>query len=280
MILVLTLVVVVVVAAGYLWRARGLRRAGVSRLDQAIGPRTDRGGPVGPRPFPPRYPWLAPIVATAIAAAIAPWFAPSLAIGTGALVGAIVYIVETALAESRLARLEQQLANTLDLVVATLRAGGALMPALEAALADTAEPLQPFLRDVVTRLKLGDAPASVLADLTARLPSVSVRLFALTLGVHWEVGGSLASTLGLVARTVRDRAELSRRIRTQGAEAHLSVGIVMVLSYALALLMWRSNPDRTLAFFLSPVGSELVGLVIMLQAAGLFWMSRLSRIEY
>lgn len=154
------------------------------------------------------------------------------------------------------------------------------MNALNSALEEARDPLRPFLRDLVTRLQLGDAPEVVLKDFSARVPIETFRLFAVTMAVHWEVGGSLASTLAVVARTVRDRAELSRRIRTQGAEAFFSVAVVMLLVYGVAILMWRANPDRVVRFFLSPVGAELTGGVIVLQAIGLLWMTRLSRVEY
>jgi Flp pilus assembly protein TadB len=98
-----------------------------------------------------------------------------------------------------------------------------------------------------------------------------------SLAVHWEVGGSLARTLATVARTIRDRIELSRRVLAQGVEANLSVGVVLVIVYVLGFLMWRENPDRLEAFVRTDVGTDLVALVMGLQAFGLVWMSRLSR---
>jgi tight adherence protein B len=98
--------------------------------------------------------------------------------------------------------------------------------------------------------------------------------------IHWEVGGSLATTLSTVGQTVRDRIELARRVRAQGVEAHVSVGIVLVIAYVLGFLMWRADPDRLESFLRTDVGTELVAGVIGLQAFGLIWMSRLSRAEF
>lgn len=283
----MTWVLVFMVAVGvaavlYGWRATRRRRLGLARLDRAVslaGADRRRSGPP-PRPFPPRYHWLSPALGAATCVVVAVFLALPFAIGAGALVGSLTYVAERAIAASREGRIEQQLANALDLIVASLQAGGALMGALEAALAESKDPIRPFLADLVTRLQLGDAPDVVLKDLAGRVPIETFRLFAVTLAVHWEVGGSLASTLAVVARTVRDRAELSRRIRTQGAEAYFSVAVVLLITYAVALLMWRANPDRVVRFFLSPVGAEITGAVIVLQAVGLFWMSRISQVEY
>ena len=48
----------------------------------------------------------------------------------------------------------------------------------------------------------------------ARVPLETFRLFAAALTVHQEVGGSLAPTLATVGRIIRDRIELTRRIRS------------------------------------------------------------------
>ncbi len=280
--LVLLVVLVAGLAAtGYGWIAIGRRRAGLERLDRAMrSPVSAARRTSAPRAFPPRYPWLPPLLGVLVCGAVLTVLAAPFAIGAGALTGMLAYVVERGVADARTGRIEQQLANALDLVVAAVQAGGALMSALEAALAESKPPIRPFLRDVVTRLQLGDAPEIILKDLAARVSIETFRLFAVTLAVHWEVGGSLASTLAVVARTVRDRAELSRRIRTQAAEAHFSVAVVMLLTYAVALLMWRANPDPVVRFFLSPVGAELTGGVIVLQAIGLFWMSQISDVEF
>jgi tight adherence protein B len=112
------------------------------------------------------------------------------------------------------------------------------------------------------------------------MPFETFRLFSMALAVHWEVGGSLASTLATVGRTIRDRIELARRVRAQGVEAHVSVAAVMTIAYGLAFLMWRTNPDRVEAFVRSGVGTELVSVVVLLQAIGLVWMSRISRSDF
>jgi tight adherence protein B len=195
----------------------------------------------------------------------------------GCLIGVLAYLAEEYIAEQRAARIETQLADAIDLLVGALRAGAALLAALEASLRESRPPIRPYLQDVVSRIRLGDDPREVLAELPERVPLETYRLFAMALAVHWEVGGSLASTLSTVGRTIRDRIELSRRVRAQGVEAHVSVGAVIVIAYGLAYLMWRTNPDRMEAFVQSGVGTEMVTAVIALQAIGLVWMSRISR---
>ena len=127
------------------------------------------------------------------------------------------------------------------------------------------------------RIRLGDDPRIAVSELPVHVPLENFRLFATSLAIHWEVGGSLATTLGTVGRTIRDRIELARRVRAQGIEAHASVAVVLLLAYVLGFLMWRANPERLEALINTGVGTELLAGVIVLQAMGLVWMSKLNR---
>ena len=192
----------------------------------------------------------------------------------------ISHLVEEQVAEQRTAKIEIQLAEAIDLLVGSLRAGASLLAAFESALQESDRPLRPYFQEVAGRIRLGDDPRAAVSELPAHVPLETFRLFATSLSVHWEVGGSLATTLGTVGRTVRDRIELSRRVRAQSVEAHASVAVVLILAYVLGVLMWRTNPERLQAFVATGLGTGLVAMVMALQAIGLVWMSRLSRPDY
>src|SRR5436190_2594905 len=171
--------------------------------------------------------------------------------------------------------IESQLAAAIYLMVGSLRAGASLLAAFESALEEIGPPLRPYFQEVAGRIRLGDDPRSSVSDLQVHVPLETFRLFAISLAIHWEVGGSLATTLSTVGQTVRDRIELSRRVRAQGVESHASVAVVLAIAYILGFLMWRTNPQRLEAFVASGLGSLVVAGVITLQAIGLLWMSRL-----
>ena len=60
-------------------------------------------------------------------------------------------------------------------------------------------------------------------------------------------------------------------------QARLSVVSIMLVTYFIAALMWRNDPDRMSQFLQSMVGQALVAAAIVLQAVGIIWISRLSR---
>ncbi|MGQ0736797.1 MAG: type II secretion system F family protein [Acidobacteriota bacterium] len=267
----------------YVWRTRGRVLERLAEMIAAAGV-ADRE-PVSHRPvrpFPPRYRWLAPTAGVTVGVLL--WLAAGVPLGIAAAIGVLLAVLssmaEAHIAEQKEAFIETQLAAAIDLLIGSVRAGSALLAAFESALEEAEPPIRPYLQEVAGRIKLGDDPRAAVGDLQARVPLETFRLFATSLAIHWEVGGSLATTLSTVGRTIRDRIELSRQVRAQGVEAHASVAVVLVLSYVLAFLMWRTNPDRLGAFVGSAIGTALVAGVIGLQAVGLIWMSRLSRSRF
>ena len=280
--------VIVSVASGafylsYSWRARRVtseRLAGMIRHDAlqeapALVPHRRTS-------FPRRYRYLAPVVAVATAAVL--WAVTSLPlevdVSIGLLFGVLASLLEAHNAEQQEALIEAQLAGAIDLMVSSIRAGAGLLAAFESTLQEAEHPLRPYFQDVAGRIRLGDDPRSAVGDLQTRVPLETFQLFATSLAIHWEVGGSLATTLSTVGRTIRDRIELSRRVRAQGVESHASVAVILAITYILAFLMWRTNPDRLEAFVRTGIGTMLVAFAIGLQAVGLVWMSRLSRSKF
>jgi tight adherence protein B len=269
--------------AVYAWYGHHLRRLADARLAALIETTTVVETREEPRrtirAFPPRYRYVPPAVG--IAATLALWIVVRLPLeiagAGGLLLGVIVQLVEDYRGEQQAAMIEAQLATAIYLMVASLRAGASLLAAFESALEEVGPPLRPYFQEVAGRIRLGDDPRAAVSDLQVHVPLETFRLFATSLAIHWEVGGSLATTLSTVGQTVRDRIELSRRVRAQGVEAHASVAVVLAIAYVLAFLMWRTNPDRLNTFVSSSIGTTVVAAVIALQAIGLMWMSRLNR---
>lgn len=237
--------------------------------------------PARSSPFLRRYPLVPWIIGLSTAAvlgflvSLVPWIACAIGLlaGIGARIGIDAWKARQA------AQFELQLANGLDLIVGSLRAGAGVTEALTSATRAARGALKSGLSELVERIRIGDDPLATLADLESQYPLESFRLFTFTLAAHWEGGGSLASTLSNVGSTIRDRVSVRRRVRAQAVETQVSVLGILVVTYALALVMWNNYPERLDTFMGSDLGSAFVALTILLQAVGLFWISRMTRIE-
>ena len=226
----------------------------------------------------PLVPWLVGAVAVLLLLVLSPmpfW----IAVAAAAVVGVASSILLRFLHDRRLTRFQYQLADAIDLMVSTLRAGGGLTDALLGAAQESGRPLRGFLSELVERVRIGEEPEHVLADLEDRVPLESFRLFTFTLAAHWRGGGSLATTLSNVGRSIRDRVDVSRRVSSQAIETQVSVVFVVLVTYGLALFMWLTYPERMDAFVGSELGAMFIALAVVLQAVGLFWIAQMTRIE-
>jgi Flp pilus assembly protein TadB len=198
----------------------------------------------------------------------------------GLIVGLLAGQVEAYLHTRRIARFETQLADAIDLMVGALSAGAGAMAAMTAAAGESKQPLRPLLDETLARIRLGDDAQTVFGNLARRVPEETYLLFSSTMAVHWEVGGSLAPTLSTLGRTIRDRIEVARRIRSNIVQSQVSTILVVAITYFIALLMWNHDPNNVRAFLASTIGMWLVAITMLLQAVGIVWMAFMSKMKF
>lgn len=256
---------------------RGADRAVVRLADGLAGVRPLR---VGASAAAGR-PWLGVAVGAVVAATLAvltPLWG-ELAVALGALAGTLAWVVDGWRTAARTVQVERQFADALDLLGSSVAAGVALVEALDGVVRETRPPLRAVLAFVTERLRLGDDPQRVFELAQVALPLPAFRLLAQYLAVQWQSGGALAPGLHAIAETVRERVDLARRVHAQTAEARVSVFGILLVVYGIAALAWTNDPVRVGAFLASPAGGGLVAACVLLQAIGIVWMARLSRID-
>lgn len=202
-----------------------------------------------------------------------------LSISLGILVGTLAWVADGWLVAARTVRIENQLADALDLMGSSVAAGVGLVEALDGVVREVRGSLKPILMTAAERMRLGDDPQRVFEDAQVSLPLPAFRLLTHYLSVQWQSGGTLAPGLYSIAETVRDRVNLGRRVQGQTAEARISVLGILAVVYGISLLAWTNNSDRVEAFLGSNVGGGIAAACVLLQAVGIVWMARMTRIE-
>jgi Flp pilus assembly protein TadB len=282
--LALASLTIVVTVVAYVWRSLHVRHRTLRRLEEGVAreapPAVERLR--GRRPL--RRPFLLlPLVAGSILGGsvffVLGW-SVLYSLALGLIVAMLGNQVEAYFAARKAARLESQLADGIDLMVGALGAGASVNNAIEVAIRETTDPLRPQLEEVAGRIRLGDDPVEVFRNLADRVPLEAFLLFSSALSVHWEVGGRLAPTLAIVGRTVRDRIETARRIRTNIVQSQVSTVAVLAITYFLALIVWRNSPEQMEQFVGSNLGGFLVAGSMVMQAAGIVWMNAISRVRF
>ena len=230
-------------------------------------------------PFARRHrviPWITivPVGLVAAWALALPW---NIALGVIFVMALLCSEVDAWIYQWRVSRMEAQLADTIDVLVASVGAGSSLQAALTQAADFAPLPLRRELSEMVARLRLGDSPPSVFDLLRQRVPTETFRLFTTTLTVNWQVGGELAETLSAIGSTIRDRLAIARQIRTLSTQGAFTTVAVLIVIWFMSAMMWQADPLRFESFLISTVGSWMVAACLFLQGVGITLVSRISR---
>lgn len=202
------------------------------------------------------------------------------AIASAVVISMVANQIEHFLAARKTVLMERQLADAIDIMVGAVGAGAGVSSAIEAAILETRAPLKLELEEVSGRIRLGDNPSEVFYSLAQRVPLETFLLFASTMAVHWEVGGQLAPTLVTISRTVRDRIETQRRIRSNTSQSQMSTIAIVGMTYLIAFVVWRNSPGQMEEYISTSIGSMLVAGSIVMQAIGILWMNAISKVKF
>ena len=231
------------------------------------------------RPFAVRYRWAAwaiGLIGFLLLAFV--WSCPlNISVAIGLVVTILALEFDAWVYEWKISRIESQLADAIDVLVASVGAGSSLQGSLGQAAEFSPMPLRRELSEMVARLRLGDAPVDVFNLLSQRVPSETFRLLSTTLAVNWESGGGLAQTLAGIGQTIRDRGVIARQIRTLSTQGQLTSATVLAVIWFMAAMMWQADPPRFEGFLLSSLGSWLITISLALQGFGVALVSRISR---
>jgi tight adherence protein B len=193
--------------------------------------------------------------------------------------GGLPAVLVLQLRRRRLACMERQLPDALDLLCRALRAGHALPSALRMAADDGAAPLAGEFRILVDEVGYGAALPDALRRMALRNPGGDLGCFVAAVLIQRDTGGNLAGLLDGIATMVRERQKLRGQVRVASAEARLSAWILGLLPFVLGAALHLAHPGFISLLWTDPVGRRLLMLVLALLAAGLVWMRMLLRIQ-
>jgi tight adherence protein B len=179
----------------------------------------------------------------------------------------------------RLARLEQQLPDALDLLARALRAGHAFGAGLQMIGEEMAEPIAGEFRFVHDEVNFGVSLEQALANLSVRAPITDLRYFVVAVLIQRESGGNLTEVLTNLARLIRQRLKLFWHVRVLSAEGRMSAWLLSLLPFAIGGLMTVFNPDFMAPMWSDPLGVSIVRGMLVSMACGILLLRKIIRIR-
>jgi len=141
----------------------------------------------------------------------------SIAIGVGA-----VYAWVNHKAKKRMALLEEQLPDAVELMVRSLRVGHPFVSSVQIVAKEVQDPIATEFGIIADECAYGRDVGEALKEMAHRLDMQDLRFLAVAVSIQQQSGGNLAEILAGLAKVIRARFRLFRRVKAITAEAQWS----------------------------------------------------------
>jgi tight adherence protein B len=176
-------------------------------------------------------------------------------------------------------KFERALPDTLQLMAGSLAAGLSLAQSVDTIVKDGTEPVAGEFRKVLVETRLGLSLETALQGIADRFQSKDFEWVVMAINIQRQVGGNLAELLKTVAATMREREYIRRQVAALAAEGKLSAMVLGGLPPGFLLYLLLANHNYVMVLFQRPMGiAMLIGATFWL-SVGVFWMSRLVKVE-
>jgi tight adherence protein B len=201
----------------------------------------------------------------------------------GIAVGVAAAIVPLAMDRKRnagrRAAIDGQLLDAVTAVASALRSGRSLGQALTTAADEADDPLSTILAGTAHAASVGVPMDEALDRFADAVGGSDVRLVSGVLKVHRRTGGALAASLDDVARTLADRREAARELRSLTAQARLSAAILGLLPLGFFLFLSVVARRDIESAYRTTAGASAISIGLALQGAAFVWIRRLLRVD-
>ena len=181
----------------------------------------------------------------------------------------------------RLRKFNDQLPDTLNLMVNGLRSGFSALQAMDAVSQELSAPSSDEFHRVVQEMQLGVPMEEALENLQRRIVSDDLELAVTAINIQREVGGNLAEILDTISYTIRERLRIHGEVRAITAQVAFSGRFLAVMPIILSGVLWALNRDYMLEFFEEPIicGVAMLVTAAFMLVSGYFILTKIAKVE-
>jgi tight adherence protein B len=154
-----------------------------------------------------------------------------------------VYVWVNGKAKKRMSLLEEQLPDAVELMVRSLRVGHPFSSAISNVAKEVADPLGTEFGVIGDEASYGRDIAESLKAFAERLDNQDLRFLAVAVTIQQQSGGNLAEILEGLAKVIRARFKLFRRVKAITAEAKWSGGFLSAFPLGALVMINVIQPN-------------------------------------
>jgi len=167
------------------------------------------------------------------------------------------------------------LADALDAMTRLLRAGMPVSEAIKMVSREFTGPIGEEMGRIFDQQKIGVSLPEAVQDCARRMPLPEVQMFATAVTIQAQTGSSLSEILEGLAKVIRARFRLRRKVQALSSEAKSSAAIIGALPVFVACGMYAINPEYIGILFTDRVGKLWLGFAIFWMGCGILCMRQM-----
>ncbi|NKX44187.1 type II secretion system F family protein [Roseicyclus persicicus] len=193
-------------------------------------------------------------------------------------VGGVYYWVNSK-AKKRMAMIDEQLPDAVELMVRSLRVGHPFVSAINTVAKEIADPLASELGVIADEAAYGRDVSEAIRAMAERLDSQDLRFLAVAVGIQQKSGGNLAEILAGLASVIRARFKLFRKVKAITAEAKWSGTFLSVFPLLALVGINVMQPDYYDEVMGTPVFIPACAVVAVMLFMNMMFMKMLVNIK-
>ncbi len=183
-------------------------------------------------------------------------------------------------AESRMARLVEQLPDALDLMARAIQAGVGLSDAFRLAAEEMPPPVAIEFTRVFEEIRFGRDFREAFQGMITRNPKIfDLRLMVSSILLQRETGGNLIEILQNISETIRARFTFQQKVKAMTSEAKFTAMILGSLPVFVTGALTVINPDYLSILFTDVRGNLVLVVCITMYLTGATIMRDMSKVE-
>jgi tight adherence protein B len=179
----------------------------------------------------------------------------------------------------RLRAFNDQLSDTINLMVNGIRAGYSVMQAMEAVAEEMGPPISEEFGRVVKEVQLGLSLEQALDNMLRRVTSDDLDMMITAIKVQREVGGNLAEVLDSISYTIRERVRIKGDIQALTSYGRGAGNLLSALPVILSAVIYLISPDFMSKLFSDPCGWMMIGASVTGIVVGYLIIRKIVDIE-
>ena len=179
----------------------------------------------------------------------------------------------------RVDQVNEQVEEATMYMANSFKANPSLPEAIKDVVASMGPPISEELNLVIREYQLGTPLDDALINLQERMPARNLELAISAIRVGRAVGGNIPEILEDIAETVRESYRLERVIDTQTAQGRMQAWVMGSMPLAVVGAFYLLDPELVMPLFQSLPGYIIIGIAVILNMIGVYFIIQVVSIE-